>query len=177
MLAPSMENYTALIQRQAENGLQEIFSVPGFKGKLLRFFLRLGGDQIAKQKKLIAKIAKSSRDTIKIRKQVINAKWIREMIQLDPMTIHARTSIPTLAIAGTKDLQSMPSDVQKLKSVITGSFESHIIPDMTHILRTDSDEPSNRHYARLAKQPLDGRVLSIISHWLAGQQRAAPPVQ
>ena len=171
MLAPSMENYADVIQRQAENALQEIVELPGFKGKLFRFFLRLGGDQIAKQKKLIKRICKSSRATIKVRKQVINAKWIREMIQLDPLDIHAKACIPTLAIAGSKDLQSLPTDLQTLKSVITSPFESHVIPDMTHVLRKDPDEPSIRHYARLSKQEMDERVISLTRRWLARQAR------
>ncbi len=175
MLAPSLENYADVIHRQAENALSEIIKMPGVKGTLFRFFLRLGGDQIAKQKKLITRICKSSRATIKIRKQVINAKWIREMIQLDPLDIHAKVSIPTLAIAGSKDLQSLPADVQRLKSVVKGPFKSQIIPDLTHVLRTDSSEPSARHYARLAKQPLDERVISIVRGWLSRQPRAATP--
>lgn len=175
MLAPSVENYADVIQRQAENALQEIVDLPGVKGKLFRFFLRLGGDQIAKQKKLITRICKSSRATFKIRKQVINARWIREMIQLDPMAIHAKVTIPTLAIAGSKDLQSQPTDIHRLKSVVKGPFKSQIIPDLTHVLRTDAGEPSTRHYIRLSKQPLDERVISIIRGWLARQPGAATP--
>lgn len=174
MLAPSTENYADVIQRQAENALQEIVLLPGVKGRLFRFFLRLGGDQIAKQKKLINRISRSSRPTIKVRKQVINAKWIREMIQLDPLAIHAGTNIPTLAIAGSKDLQSQSSDIQQLKSVVRGTFESHIIPDLTHVLRTDPDEPSVRHFARLSKQEIDRRIISIIRRWLSHQARTAP---
>lgn len=172
MLAPSVENYADVIQRQAENALKEVFEMPGLKGKLFRFFLRLGGDQIAKQKKLITRICKSSRATIKVRKQVINARWIREMIQLDPVAIYATASIPTLAIAGTKDVHSLPADVKRLKSVIKGSFKSQVIPDLTHVLRTDTGEPSIRHYARLAKQPVDEQVLSIIRGWLSRQPQA-----
>ena len=175
MLAPSTENYADVIQRQAENALQEIVEMPGIKGKLFRFFLRLGGDQIAKQKKLIARICKSSRATFKVRRQVINAKWIREMIQLDPMAIYGKASIPTLAIAGTKDLQSLPADIQRLKSVVKGPFKSQVIPDLTHVLRADSGEPSTRHYARLTKQPLDERVIAIIRGWLSRQPQAATP--
>ena len=173
MLAPSMENYANVIQRQAENALQEVVRLPGIKGRLFRFFLRLGGDQIAKQKKLITRICKSSRATIKVRKQTINAKWIREMIQLDPLAIHANAGIPTLAIAGSKDLQSLPTDLQVLKSVITSAYESHVIPDMTHVLRKDPDGPSIRHYARLSKQDPDKQVIFFIKRWLARQAKTA----
>jgi hypothetical protein len=83
--------------------LAEIAVLPGFKGKLIRFVLRLSGDQIAKQKKLIERIKKTSKTAIKIKKQVINAKWIREMVNLDARAIHASVNTNTLVIGGSKD--------------------------------------------------------------------------
>ena len=74
LLMPFVENFEHIIRRQAESALRDIAELDGFKGKLIRFFMKLGGDQIAKQKKLIQRIRKTRRDTLKIRKQVINAK-------------------------------------------------------------------------------------------------------
>ncbi len=108
LLSPFVEDFASVIQRQARKSLSEIAELPGFKGKMIRFFLRISGDQIAKQQKLLERIRQSSKPTIKIRKQVINAKWIREMLALDAVAIHAQTTVPTLAIAGAKDVQCLP---------------------------------------------------------------------
>lgn len=169
LLSPYVENYASMIHRQAEKALGEISSLTGFKGKLIRFFLAVSGDQMVKQKKLIARIRKSSKSVIKIKKQVINAKWIREMVDLDAVVVHQLANVPTLAIGGEKDLQSLPGDIEKLKDVITGPLETHVIPDLTHILRTDSEEPSTQHYLQLSIQPVDSRVLETTTHWLLQQ--------
>lgn len=169
LLSPFLENYEIIIRRQAENALKEIAELSGFKGKFIRFFLRLSGDQIAKQKKLIQRIRKSRKATFKIRKQVINAKWIREMVTMEAATVHAGVSIPTLIIGGEKDLQCAPDDVDKLASILTGPVQTQVFDNLTHILRTDPDKPSVQHYLALSAQDLDERVLQTISDWLKTQ--------
>jgi len=169
LITPYLEKFTSLIRRQAEQSLSEIKQIPGFRGTMIRFFLMISGDQIAKQKKLIERIQTSSESTIKIKKQVINAKWIREMIALEPSDIHASVKTPTLAIAGEKDLQCDPNDIEQLKEHIKGPLETHLVPDLTHILRRDPQEPSTQHYAALAMEPVDEETMKLVSDWLNRQ--------
>lgn len=171
LLTPFIEDYESVIRRQAENALEDIADLEGFRGKLIRFFVKLSGDQIAKQKKLIQKIRKSKRSTFKIRKQVINAKWIREMISLDAAAIHGSVTIPSLIIGGKKDLQCLPQDVEKIAAIVKGPVQSHVLDDLTHILRADPEKPSVRHYLQLTLQDVDKRVVDTISTWLAQQTK------
>ena len=170
VLAPFLDNYETVIRRQAEKALKEIAELAGFKGKLIRIFLRISGDQIKKQKKLIDRIRKNKKATFKIRKQVINAKWIREMVELDAVAIHKKIGVPTLAIVGEKDLQSLPSDVEKLKNLLTTPVQTHLFSDLTHIMRPDTQAPSAQHYTALSLLPVDERVLSAIQSWLIQQR-------
>lgn len=174
LICPFLQNYAELIHQQAEKSLAEIKALPGFQGKLIRFFLRLSGDQIAKQKKLIERIKKSSKATLKVRKQTINAKWIREMVAIDAGAMYARPELPTLAIGGEKDLQSPPEDTRKLSEIVKGPLDIHVLPDLTHILRCDPDEPSTQHYTQLSLQPVDADVLQIISDWLERRANHTP---
>jgi alpha-beta hydrolase superfamily lysophospholipase len=167
LLMPFLEDFEVVIRRQAENALKDLEELEGFRGKLIRFFVRLSGDQLRKQEKLIKRIRKSRRATFKIRKQVINAKWIREMVNLDPVAIHSGVAVPTLLIGGEKDLQCQPDDVNKLARLLAGRVESHIFADLTHILRADPEKPSVRHYLALTLKDIDDRVLSSITRWLA----------
>lgn len=166
LLCPFLDNYADVIQRQAETTLAEIAVLPGFKGKLIRFFLRISGDQIRKQKKLLARIRKSTKPMLKIRKQVINAKWIREMMSLDAEAIHNSIVTPTLIVAGAKDLQSPPTDASRLEQLLTGPVQTHILPDMTHILKADLEAASTLRYSELSQQPIDPQLLNIITQWL-----------
>jgi len=165
LLTPFVENYESIIRRQAENALRDIAELEGFKGKLIRFFLRINGDQLAKQRKLIAKILKSRRDTLKIRKQVINAKWIREMVNLDTENIYAQVSTPTLIIGGEKDLQCLPEDTPKIASLLKGPVHHHVLSDLTHILRADPKTPSIQHYLMLSIEDVDARILDQLVQW------------
>lgn len=170
LLAPYVEEFTAVIRRQAEKALAEVATLPGFKGKLIRLFLRISGDQIKKQQKLIERIRKTSKPTIKIKKQVINAKWIREMAALDAPAIHAKSVLPTLAIGGAKDLQCLPGDVDKLQQIMSVPIQTHVIPDLTHILRRDFKEASTQHYTELSLQPVDAELLDSVTRWLKDQR-------
>lgn len=169
LLTPFNENFENIIRRQAENALREIAELDGFRGKLIRFFLRLSGDQIAKQKKLVKRIKKTNRDTLKIRKQVINAKWIREMVSNDASAIHSAVKVPSLIIGGEKDLQCLPTDVNKIVDLLSTPVQHHIFSDLTHILRADSGKPSVQNYLRLTLEDVDSRVLNTITNWLLEQ--------
>jgi len=91
------------------------------------------------------------------------------MLDLDATKIHSSVNIPTLAIAGEKDLQCLPGDVHKLKEHIEGPLETHIIPDLTHILRRDPEKPSTQHYAALTVKPVDVEMMTLVSDWLKRQ--------
>lgn len=169
LLTPFLEDFENVIRRQAENALREIDELEGFRGKLIRFFLKLSGNQIAKQKKLVQKIRKSRRDTLKIRKQVINAKWIREMVSLDAGDIHSKANLPTLIIGGEKDLQCLPADVEKIAALLKGPVQSHVLDDLTHILRSDAEKPSVQHYLKLSLEDVDRRLLELASRWVHEQ--------
>lgn len=169
LLTPYLEDFEKLLRRQAEMSLAEIAALPGFKGVVIRFFLRVSGDQLAKQKKLISRIQNTSEATIKLKKQVINAKWFRELIEIDAYKIHSAIVAPTLAIGGEKDVQCLPGDTEKLKHIVNGPIETHIIKDLTHILRRDPKDPSTQHYSELASQPIDEELLNLVSSWLKKQ--------
>ena len=172
LLTPFVENFEHIIRRQAENALRDIAELEGFKGKLIRFFIKLSGDQIAKQKKLIQRIRKTRRKTLKIRKQVINAKWIREMVNIDAAAIHGNVTAPTLIIGGEKDLQCRPEDVEIIASIVKGPVESHVLEDLTHILRPDPEKASLQRYLKLTIEEVDRRVLDMVTRWLNEQTAA-----
>jgi len=175
LITPFVEDYESIIRRQAENALRDIEQLEGFKGKVIRFFVKINGDQLAKQKKLISRIRKSRRDTLKIRKQVINAKWIREMVNLDAQAIYEKVDTPSLIIGGEKDLQCRPEDTPRVAALLKGPTEHHLLSDLTHILRPDPATPSVQHYLKLSIEDIDPRLLSLTSNWF-DQQLAQEPI-
>lgn len=124
-------------------------------------------DALKSQRKSFAKIRNSTADTIRVQLvQKLNAKWFREFLDFDPAEDLARVTIPVLAITGSKDIQVNPADLEIMRRLVKGEFESHLVPDLTHILRADEGEPTLSTYKEQAKRPVDSRVLELVSDWV-----------
>jgi pimeloyl-ACP methyl ester carboxylesterase len=99
----------------------------------------------------------------------VNAKWLREFLEYNPAGDFPRIRVPVLAIAGSKDLQVNPADLERMSYLLKAPFEKHLIPGMTHILRVEEGEPSISKYREEIKKPLEPQVLEIVRHWLESQ--------
>ncbi len=53
-----------------------------------------------------------------------------------------------------------------MAGLITSDFEPHVVPDVTHLLRADPDEPTMGTYRKQSQRPMDQRVLELIEDWL-----------
>lgn len=144
----------------------------GFQGWLIR---TLPIDPLKMQAKLLAKVASSTEDTIRVQLVVkLNAKWMREFVTYDPSTDLAKAGCPVLAITGENDIQADPADVAAMEKVAAGPFEGHVVSGLTHLLR--EGEPGTADYKRQVKSPLDERLTSLVVHWLerqAGELRSS----
>jgi len=139
--------------------------------KLLRL-LRI--DVIKTQQKQIDKVKRSSKDWYRTQAIAkVNARWLREFMAYDPSEDLPRIRVPVLAITGSKDIQVDPQDLARMSEIVQADFESHEVPDVTHILRAEAGEPSVSTYKKQARQPMDARVLQLISDWLARQVAAS----
>lgn len=124
-------------------------------------------DPLQKQQQALEKIKKSTKDTYRIQLiQRINAKWMRQFLAYDPERDLANIHVPVLAITGEKDIQVDPADLERMKELVKGSFEPHLVPDVTHLLRTDSGAPTLKTYKEQAQRPVDERVVKYIQAWL-----------
>jgi len=170
LLTPFLENMEFLIERQLKQTLDEVNLISGFKGVVVRLFLRLSGNQLKRQRKVMKQIKNSNKSSIKIKKTLINAKWLRELCNIEPADVFTKVTVPTLAIGGEKDLQCLPSDTQKVAGLVNAPVEFHVLSNLTHILRTDEEVPSTFKYKKLSEDPIDSRVPDLIVGWLQGTQ-------
>lgn len=171
LLTPFLENMELLIERQLKQTLDEVSVLTGLKGFIVRLFLRLSGNQLKRQRKIMRQIKNSKKSSIKFKKTLINAKWLRELCGIEPADVFRKVNVPTLAIGGEKDLQCVPTDAQEVAKLVNGPAEFHILSDMTHILRVDEQVPSTFKYKNLSENPVDNRVPEIILKWLQSAQR------
>jgi uncharacterized protein len=105
-----------------------------------------------------------------IKGKKINAKWNREHIHFDVSKPLQDVTCPVLAITGTKDVNVKVSDLEKIKRLVQGECETHIIQDMTHMLRKTDVEYSfskiMNNNKKSLKQPIDSELKEIMIAWL-----------
>lgn len=148
-------------------GEQVAMSMRGLNGFLIR---TLHIDVQKAQRKQLEKIKRSTKDWYRMQLIAkVNAKWMREFLTYNPAEDLPKIQAPVLAITGSKDIQVNPSDLQRMAGLIKSEFEWHEVPDVTHLLRAEAGEPTLSTYKQQVQQPVDVRVLNIISGWLQQQ--------
>ena len=131
--------------------------------RLLLRLLRV--DVTAKVAKNHDKIARTTGDKTRIGGRKLNAKWFREFLQHDAAEDLRRIDVPVLAVTGSKDLQTPPEDVPRIAALLGARAETHVVPDVTHILRREDAPPSLRLYKQEVRRPLDPEVVHLVVDW------------
>jgi hypothetical protein len=132
-------------------------------------------DVLKREAEQLDKIKRSTKNAYRVQLAKINARWLREFMAYDPAQDLPNIQVPVLAITGSKDIQVMPADLERMRALVPGEFEGHEIPDVTHMLRAEAGEPSISQYKAEILQPVDSRILSLISTWLAAHMPEEVP--
>ena len=56
-----------------------------------------------------------------------------------------------------------------MATLVTAPFEGHVVPDVTHLLRSEPGAPSLSTYKQQARRPVEPRVVTLILDWLERQ--------
>ena len=143
---------------------QVVKGMRGFNKWLINLFHM---DVRKSQQKQLDKIKKSIKNSYRVRGVVkLNAKWFREFMAYNPADDLPKIQVPVLAITGSKDIQVAPADLGQMAGLAKAEFESHILPNITHLLRVEPSEPTLSTYKQQIAQPVDKSVLQTISEWL-----------
>ena len=144
-------------------------------GKIMKglqaFIIRLFRIDVVKtQAKQLARVKKSTKDSFRVQLVArINAKWLREFLAYDPSVDLPKITVPVLAITGAKDIQVDPGNLERMAELVTAPFEYHVLPDVTHLLRSDPGPPGLADYKRQLKRPLEPRLIELVTEWLERQ--------
>jgi pimeloyl-ACP methyl ester carboxylesterase len=169
LLCPFVDNIESILIKQALRLEQDFDALPGFSGRIRKFMSQMMGATVTNQQKLIDKLYSSNKDTFYFGLQKVPAKWLRELMQLDPKAIFSQVTCPMLIIGGEKDLQCDPEDVNRIAGLTGGAVDSHIIKNLTHILRLDEQHPTLLNSSELIKKPLEPSLLALIVKWIKKQ--------
>ncbi len=143
-----------------------IDTLTGFNAFLIRL-LRI--DALKSQAKQLEKIKRSTKATYRIQLRRFNAKWMREFLAYDPAPDLARIQVPVLAITGAKDIQVDPANLETMTNLVKTPLETHVVPDVSHLLRRVDGPGGLATYKKQVKRPVDARVLSLVGEWVERQ--------
>lgn len=166
LLCPFLDDMESILIKQALQLEHEFGTLTGFRGLVYKILSKVMGMPVKNQRKLIDKVKSSNKETIRVGFQKSPAKWLRELIQLDPRTIFSQVTCPMLLIGGEKDLQCDPQDVNRIAELAGGVVNAHIISNLTHVLRFDEKQPSLLGSAELIQKPMEPILLELIIEWL-----------
>jgi len=174
LLAPFVQDVETMLMKQARQVEYEIAAGRGVGGRLRKLVIRmLGGGTAKGQARLISRIKSSTDDVTRIRLQKMPVKALRELMALAPPEIFRAVTCPMLLVGGEKDLQCDPADVERIAAIAPAEIESHVVPNLTHILRLEAGEPAMLRTRALLKEPVAPVVLELIEDWMRRRVRQA----
>ena len=166
LISPFVQKLEQVLLKQAENVQKDMKTMPGFSGFMTRLVIGLAGGVKNKQAKTLNKLKNSKSDVIRIGFRKLNAKWFRELLSIDPALVFAKVAVPTLIIAGEKDMQCAPEDAPEIARIIGEKAQYHVVDNLTHILRLETEPASIANYKKLLKNPIDPIVGELMVAWI-----------
>jgi pimeloyl-ACP methyl ester carboxylesterase len=169
LLAGTAEPLADTTEWQREQMIQDIRTLTGLQGWLVRF-LKVDQKIMKMNDSLMEVIKGSTEPVIKYKWKKINAKWNREHLEYDVSKVLPLVTCPVLAITGSKDVNVKVTDLPKIKELVAGECETHVIEHMTHMLRkTDVEYRMSKiinQNKKSVQKPIDSELKEILSNWL-----------
>jgi pimeloyl-ACP methyl ester carboxylesterase len=132
---------------------------------------RLAASGARRLDRLLARVQATAADSVRVGLRPFPARWLREYLALDLACLYRRVRCPSLALTGAKDLQVPPSDAERIAGLVGGPSRWRVLPDVTHLLRTDPGVPSFADYRRQLRQPVAPAVVAEVRDWLVAHAR------
>lgn len=169
-LSGGVDNVIEATKKQRLLSYKELQESPGFKGWLYRQLkIDVKGEmQVEKQMK---KIIESDKDIVKVQFFFkYPAKWTREHNAYNTREALKKVNCPVIAIHGDKDVLAEGKVLNELSSLVKGKSEFHIIPNMEHGLRIQTEPKSimnlKKIFKELLKRPIHEEAFETIATWL-----------
>jgi uncharacterized protein len=170
LLSGGVDNLMEALKKQRLLTYKELKETPGFKGWLYRIMkIEVKGEKAALD--LLKKCASTDKDIIKIQlffKQP--AKWFREHERFNTREALKNVTCPVFALQGDKDSLCDTDVLNELSDLVQGKNEFHIIKNMEHGLRVQTEPKSimngQKIFKEILKRPIHEEALDKISTWL-----------
>jgi uncharacterized protein len=170
LLSGGVDNLIEATTKQRLFAYKEMFEKPGFMGWLYRK-LKVDVKGEKQVENLMKKFTNTDKDIIKIQlffKQP--AKWFREHNAYNVKNGLKKVTCPVFVLQGDKDSLCDSEVLNELAGLVQGKSEFHIIKNMEHGLRIQTEPKSILNVKKLMKEilkrPIHEEGLEKIATWL-----------
>ena len=143
--------------------------VPTLPGGIRAILKLLRIDPLKSQRKAFARLRSTSANAIRIQGKKLNARWLRQFMDYDPIPIFKRIQVPMLVLIGEHDMQVPPEDADTIRTLVAGPSDVEVIKDLSHILRPDPERKGPRAYRKALRQAVSSALLDAITTWIDTQ--------
>jgi fermentation-respiration switch protein FrsA (DUF1100 family) len=133
-------------------------------------------DPLVSQRKAFERLRSTSSDAVRIQGKKVNARWLRQFMDYDPVPVLERIRVPVLVVIGENDMQVPPEDSDTIKSLVAGPCDEKVIEGLSHILRPDPESRGPRGYRKALKEPVSPALLNAITAWIDEQISRLPRI-
>jgi uncharacterized protein len=170
LLSGGVDNVIEATKKQRFLSYKELQELPGFKGWLYRQ-LKIDVKGEVQFEKQMKKIMESDKDIVKIQLFFkYPAKWTREHHAYNTREALKKVTCPVLAIQGDKDVLVDGEVLNELSNLVQGKSEFHIIPNMEHGLKVQTEPKSilnmRKSFKEILKRPIHEDALKTMAIWL-----------
>ncbi len=171
LLAPFVTPLAEILEMQGAKMQASIDSDKGVSGWFMRLLTRAFGGVQAVNARLIKRVQNTDKPVIRQYFRKVEARWIREMLSLDPASTFKGITCPVLVLVARNDVQCPPEDGAKIAEIIGQNATLLAIPNLSHILRIETEETGFSGYSEQLKRPIAKEVLLAAGQWLGRQAR------
>ncbi len=174
LLCPFVTPLEALLELQGAAMQRHIERAPGISGWFGRIHARLGGGVQAGNRRLIARVRGSEKAVMRQGLRRVEARWIRELLHLDPAALFAAVECPALVLVAGNDWQCPPADGAEIARIIGEGAQLTVIDGLSHLLRIEGAVRGYAGYGEQLSRPVAPQVLAAVTGWIAARAGRAP---
>lgn len=169
LIAPFVTPLEDVLAWQGENMQRHIDTNKGITAWLVRQYTRFAGGVVAINKRLVAHVRRTTKPVIRRGLNRVPARWIRELLDLNPAAVFARVKCPTLIVVAGADVQCPPEDGLEIAGLIGENATHVVIPGLSHMLRIEEHATGFSDYGAQLRIPLASEVKGAILAWVEAQ--------
>lgn len=116
-------------------------------------------------------LTKAEKDSIEMRESMavlwaeqLQNPWMREFIALDARKYLARVKCPILALNGSRDIQVVPSNLEKISMVTDGRADTLLMPGLNHLFQ--HCETGNTSEYLFIEETLSPEFMEVVGEWI-----------